>query len=1213
MGKGTEPELLPRAEARPLHWGQLTTAQREVGRKILRYLHGMAHQDLTSDACCDRRSLVQLEPRRHNRVLLIDGSRGAGKTALLVTVLQKLQAEAEQYLPWRGAAGDDEDDKDPDWDQEGKPSLGDVLVLPVALIDLAPLPRRSNLLLLFVSCLERVVQRIEQKAGVASWMEQAPWQPEASDQLPCRVTWQRLANAVVQGWDETTAQLARSGDLESHARETMNAEDQRLELPNRIREFLQALSDDFRRHFLRAAGRGETKKGEKQLLFLLAVDDADMNPERIDNLVDALRLFAHQRLAFILTGDSRLFRRNLEYSSVSGQRNNLKHSTLPKDNETDLWQSSHVLARQIYDKLIPAPQRCGISPLPAVERLAFRLCLEPSPVHEQTGKPEHAANDSLRKILDNIIIIENCSFANLLERLPWLCNALPGHMRALIDFFHFMQTRQHEVSETKALVRAIEALWQSSIMECEIRTDMARKLVGNVHIHHTEIALNIHAAGMSTKLDWAPSADTRKHHRTSVPPNERLGMHAVFCGVEPGPQVRSHEHFPAIAALLLASLVAEARGVGDVRAESGRAAVGSALPLAFGSLRIRKSPAAGVDADPGTIPDEVRVPWPLPERLSLIQQLVLVLHWANLLHGLAAVGAEASAGTRELSPDAQKSVVAFFIAAVCKLAAAHDNPVEKKELFMPPSRDYATALVGLTRLMQHDAPLDPADDGNASFSSWALGQVGLLAAPESGLDPALSNQFLRDLRQAMGEERWVDQRRHLSEARLRRLAQALGVSAAGALSQPRPQQAAEALRRLIDDGAGVYDWCLSVESYAERLFYDLAQLCDVQLAPQTLSLLLTATAAWLRGLESLRTKNATERLAQLLDTALQPAAHVNMQTAQPLKTARDTLEREQAALSIAENQSGKRSTVRPDDRKRMPASLLQTSLAAYAVGEPVYRQIEGQLLPASAYTVRAPMFEIGADSLPPLVRGLWQLQHDHRWHTMKNPSVLRVIQSAHFPAVAVQIDLFGTHIQIPWPTLRWPSFASAGRLATQWNEALTKIKSAVPESAGRTLIDALGYFYIDLSLAIAQGRRQLPELSVRPLLPKDWLHLLDGIERIHFSDGDRSTNQALAVPGEGIPQDELWEFLVAMAAPESGLSYQAVRSLLMWFQNNDADNDRQRRALEARDQRWLTLVERKPAWWDGSAFVDELRKRVASLAREAEHPAQSMFDGLANP
>lgn len=103
----------------------------------------------------DRDELVELAriPRtRTNRVMLIDGKRGTGKTSVLVTLVDLWSRTAKRGAP------DQRDDA-------VKAALGSVAVIPTEIVDLQPLPESAHLMLHVCGHLRRFATRAKREAS----------------------------------------------------------------------------------------------------------------------------------------------------------------------------------------------------------------------------------------------------------------------------------------------------------------------------------------------------------------------------------------------------------------------------------------------------------------------------------------------------------------------------------------------------------------------------------------------------------------------------------------------------------------------------------------------------------------------------------------------------------------------------------------------------------------------------------------------------------------------------------------------------------------------------------------------------------------------------------------------------------------------------------------------------------------------------------------
>lgn len=132
----------PHEEARPLRPNELTDEQRTAGAKATELLEAMARfSELKSSPgkFGEKHAYFPvLDAERQSRVILLDGERGSGKSALLLTLLHLYQqALVEQWdadAPMKG------------WEDKGWVLPEKRSIVPVGLIDLEPLHLSLRLL-----------------------------------------------------------------------------------------------------------------------------------------------------------------------------------------------------------------------------------------------------------------------------------------------------------------------------------------------------------------------------------------------------------------------------------------------------------------------------------------------------------------------------------------------------------------------------------------------------------------------------------------------------------------------------------------------------------------------------------------------------------------------------------------------------------------------------------------------------------------------------------------------------------------------------------------------------------------------------------------------------------------------------------------------------------------------------------------------------------
>jgi hypothetical protein len=259
-------------------------------------------------------------------------------------------------------------------------------IIPVGLLDLHPLPPSTNLLFHIIGRFERVVEWLEGDSRAER--RSAAWQFQGAEgELKSRTRWQSLLRAVAAGWDGNAKARWSRLDLEAYTLELEETERQRLNLVDTFAGFIDALASDFQSWRLGGGRPGQVVRDErdpagdvldrrragdhnkeKAPLFVLAVDDADMNPERSVELLDTVRMLWHPRVAFILTGDSELFVLGLIEHCLRQLRKPLRKQLDEGGDAVDA-PAIRQLANDIYDKVIPVGHRCTIPSIPRSARL----------------------------------------------------------------------------------------------------------------------------------------------------------------------------------------------------------------------------------------------------------------------------------------------------------------------------------------------------------------------------------------------------------------------------------------------------------------------------------------------------------------------------------------------------------------------------------------------------------------------------------------------------------------------------------------------------------------------------------------------------------------------------------------------------------------------------------------------------------------------------
>ena len=263
----------------------LTNEEKEILRGINGLLGKMQDRACSRAERGSRKESLWANPEedRRNNVIMIDGVRGAGKTSLLHTVLkgwycpaffksEKLSELKKEFEKMRG------------------------IVRALEPIDFDPLPPDLPIYNWIIQAFDPLVREVGGKSELD--FTEPPENEEIGDTL--RGKYQALHHAAAVGW--TTGllrqQLERDGDefLLWQQQQQMNWQT----LRRRWQKFLDKLLQKLETASLNDPNDRLPKGG----IIVLPIDDLDLQSERTRELLLAIRVLRHDRLAYILTGDT---------------------------------------------------------------------------------------------------------------------------------------------------------------------------------------------------------------------------------------------------------------------------------------------------------------------------------------------------------------------------------------------------------------------------------------------------------------------------------------------------------------------------------------------------------------------------------------------------------------------------------------------------------------------------------------------------------------------------------------------------------------------------------------------------------------------------------------------------------------------------------------------------------------------------------------------
>lgn len=674
--------LRPQKEAFPLPWYELTKEQQAAGDRVLRLLKGMLEETPKSEHQISGPLEIMLPRIRQdhwNNVVLIDGSRGSGKTSLMATILDGLKSlvrpKPGEALPI------------------GFPPF-EGIVLPVAFLDLHPLPPSTNLLLHLVSRLEGVVRALEEASPVfKKGGQEAPWKSSGGRVLESRERWKQLSQSVATSWNGNLEQRAGALDPDFYAWELTRTESYRQEITSIFRSFVDTLVRDVEASHLLP---------NSPAFFLIALDDVDLVPDRSADVLDLLRKLWHPRVAFLLTGDSEQMLAILRNHFLGMLLRPVASLQLSESYwmEDDLTRSSS-LAVSTLEKIIPSPHRCRIGEASREEKLEkLGATLREFKVESE------AASLEMDKANNLFYFFKSETHAS---------EALPSQLRSLLS----LKEQLDELSADKEkpnhhgeIAKFVVQRWRDLILQeplpggqRELREVVRLDEKDQLVVDHRFVEFRFNG-----RTVWEiPTADGR-----------RIGVMSIKELVPYRVGTRQSLPDSLNGLLRLATDL-----VADIR------------DYHFWE----RSPApSGFLLDPVIVTWDLRwepefvngFTWPMPDWEGFLSTNLFADEWNKMVLGLT---------LEKVNPGELARDFLQMIETLAHKREAH-SLIGKK---LPTWQELAKRMAALTNLPGGSVR-------QRQIAAWARGRAGLLAAPEAGLPDHEANSWLTALQTAFGEK-----------------------------------------------------------------------------------------------------------------------------------------------------------------------------------------------------------------------------------------------------------------------------------------------------------------------------------------------------------------------------------------------------------------------------------------------------------------------------
>jgi len=244
-----------RPEGRVLSWDQLTRDQRKAVTSMLAAIEEASQKRDPSD--------------RWSRVCFLHGARGTGKSSLVVSLRAAFSKESGE---WVSSTSKDVSVEVPTMLESLRKK-----VIWLDWLDMDPLPPSTHLMSAVLSRIEKAAVRRQSQGSVSD---------KVDDQL---FRYRRVQIDAAESWEANLREKAPHTDLEVWAGDVVRAERKKTELHDELRARIDGICSEV--------------LSTENALFVLPVDDFDLNPARAVELLKLLRGLSLPRLFTVILGD----------------------------------------------------------------------------------------------------------------------------------------------------------------------------------------------------------------------------------------------------------------------------------------------------------------------------------------------------------------------------------------------------------------------------------------------------------------------------------------------------------------------------------------------------------------------------------------------------------------------------------------------------------------------------------------------------------------------------------------------------------------------------------------------------------------------------------------------------------------------------------------------------------------------------------------------
>lgn len=661
----------PRQEAVPFGWQQLSEDQQDIVREVHRWLgRFMSSKVARGDSKGKKEDfdfLPRIELERESNVLLIDGGRGTGKTSVFLTLLQTWREALDPSSARLPVIEDDEIAK----------VVKQRCIIPLDILDMQPLSGHPTLLLQLAGRLYRVAKRLATNAD-----DQKPEYPRrAEDSFPPSLhKWRELARVVAIAQEDDPRLRRSQSNPEDFAIELESAERQRGYLGARWHDFVDTLRGDVKNY----ADRLRPLSPGTDPIFIVPIDDADMNPERGVELLDLLRSLWHPRVVFLLTGDSGLFRTLL-----------FNHYKKVCERMPDIMARN--LAHDVLGKVIPPAQRlrCRIRPKDSLKYLTNASELS-------KGFAERITSESLQA-------------------------ALPSRWRVLRDLVQSLDGKR------LTSLQAARVIFEEAVRSSALGNEDQEHLLSSCFKparHGDGLRVDESAVVLRPATDHRESVrlDKQRAILWNYSDEDRWSLALRANAVSRSEDVALPDSI--IQSLYLAASLASEPPVNNVEVNKR---VGRSLSPATYVL---------ISSTFSFEPIKYEFPWPTPEWQDPLDFLLFLRGWRAAIDTVRADLAPIPGATRVAPSQAAafESLAFWWTSAICDLAKVGSVPEASR--IPPQSQDWRTLGIRIAQLAQQSTPWRHNVNQFQCYLIWAQRDALFFSDKLSGLNREMRNNIL---------------------------------------------------------------------------------------------------------------------------------------------------------------------------------------------------------------------------------------------------------------------------------------------------------------------------------------------------------------------------------------------------------------------------------------------------------------------------------------